>query len=138
MTYYLILDILYIEIRNNTKKETITMKKMSMKVLMKNAWATAKNGAKKFGGSAKEYFAEALKQAWKLKRQFEGLEKGMERVLEVKQWFMNKNFSSNEQFIAENSYQNDVVKETEKAVQIKFSSDYGKMVKWVPKSCLEA
>lgn len=62
----------------------------------------------------------------------------MERVLEVKQWFMNKNFSLNEQFIAENSYQNDVVKETEKAVQIKFSSDYGKMVKWVPKSCLQA
>ena len=31
---------------------------------MKNAWGIAKKGAKKFGGKAIEYIAEALKMAW--------------------------------------------------------------------------
>lgn len=32
--------------------------------VMKAAWAIAKQAVTKFGGSAKEYFAEALRQAW--------------------------------------------------------------------------
>ncbi|TKH43414.1 hypothetical protein C1I60_14040 [Paenibacillus terrae] len=35
-----------------------------MKNVMKNAWAIARMGAKKFGGSAKLYFVEALRLAW--------------------------------------------------------------------------
>lgn len=110
------------------------MKKMTMKVLMKNAWSFARNAAKQFGGSAVEYMSGALAKAWRVKREFENV-KSM--ALEVKEWFMNKNFTSNEMFIADNSYQNDLVKETEKAVQIKFNSKYGTMIKWVPKKCLE-
>ena len=34
------------------------------KEIMKNAWGIAKNAAKKFGGKAIEYIAEALKMAW--------------------------------------------------------------------------
>lgn len=112
-------------------------RKMSMSILMKNAWAAARNGAKKHGGSPKEYISEALKQAWKLKRQFEGKEPGMEPTIEIKVWFMNKNFTTEESFVAKRS-DREIIKETEKAVQIKFSSKYGTIVKWVPKSCLEA
>ena len=32
--------------------------------VMKNAWKIAKEGAKKFGGKAIEYIAEAMKMAW--------------------------------------------------------------------------
>lgn len=36
-----------------------------MKKIMKRAWEIAREGVKKFGGKVKEYFAEALKLAWK-------------------------------------------------------------------------
>lgn len=36
-----------------------------MKNVMVRAWEIAKQGAKKFGGKVKEYFAAALKLAWK-------------------------------------------------------------------------
>jgi len=37
-----------------------------MKNVMENAWAIAKMGANRFGGKVKEYFAEALRLAWKI------------------------------------------------------------------------
>ncbi|MEE3805477.1 hypothetical protein V2H29_00775 [Lysinibacillus fusiformis] len=37
--------------------------------VMKNAWEIAKEGAVKFGGSAKEYFSEALRLAWAMIKQ---------------------------------------------------------------------
>lgn len=36
-----------------------------MKNVMKMAWSIARKGAKTHGGSAKEYFAQSLKLAWK-------------------------------------------------------------------------
>jgi hypothetical protein len=36
-----------------------------MKNVMKRAWEIARQGVKKFGGKVKEYFAEALRIAWK-------------------------------------------------------------------------
>ncbi|EKS7767171.1 hypothetical protein AABD69_09050 [Edwardsiella piscicida] len=33
-------------------------------VIMRAAWDLAKRAAKQFGGKAKEFFAESLKQAW--------------------------------------------------------------------------
>ena len=39
-----------------------------MKNIMTTAWEIAKNGAAKFGGSVKSYFAQALKMAWALSR----------------------------------------------------------------------
>lgn len=41
-----------------------TKEELAMKNVMKNAWEIARNGAAKFGGKVKEYFAAALKQAW--------------------------------------------------------------------------
>lgn len=41
------------------------MKKVSLKMVMKRAWEIAKEAAKKFGGKVKEFFAIALKMAWK-------------------------------------------------------------------------
>lgn len=37
-----------------------------MKNVMTKAWEIAKAGVKKFGGKVKEYFAEALRLAWKI------------------------------------------------------------------------
>ena len=48
---------------------------MTKSVLMKNAWTFAKEGAAKFGGKAVEYFAEALKEAWALKKEFDAQKK---------------------------------------------------------------
>lgn len=41
---------------------------MKKQQIMKAAWEIARKGARQFGGSAKEYFAEALKLAWKIAR----------------------------------------------------------------------
>jgi len=41
------------------------MKKVDIRVVMKRAWEIAREGQKKFGGKVKEYFAMALKLAWK-------------------------------------------------------------------------
>lgn len=38
---------------------------MNKKQIMKRAWEIARNGAKKFGGKVREYFAIALSIAWK-------------------------------------------------------------------------
>lgn len=108
---------------------------MTKSTLFKNAWTFAKQGAKKFGGSAKEYFAEALKKAWAFLKEFNT--PGFSTGLEIKQWFVNKNFTQQEKMVI-NSSDREVVKETEKAVQILFSSKYGNLTKWVPKSCLVA
>lgn len=55
--------------------------------------------------------------------------------LEVKQWFINKNFTQEERYVASVSDLT-IIRETEKAVLIEFYSDFGKLNKWIPKSCL--
>lgn len=37
-----------------------------MRNVMKKAWEIAREGVRKFGGNVKEYFAEALRMAWKI------------------------------------------------------------------------
>lgn len=65
------------------------------------------------------------------------LEKEEEEILEIeiKSWFVLKNFSSEERY-AESVSDKEIVRETEKAVLIKFVSDFGTFTKWIPKSCL--
>ena len=55
--------------------------------------------------------------------------------LQVKQWFINKNFTQDERYVASVSDLG-INKETEKAVLINFVSDFGSFAKWIPKSCL--
>lgn len=54
---------------------------------------------------------------------------------EIKEWFLNKEFSASEKQVYYKSVLK-VVKETEKAVQIKMDSKFGAIIKWVPKSCM--
>lgn len=57
----------------------------------------------------------------------------------IKNWFLEKNFTQNERYIIECAVAGgelNILKETEKAVQFKASSDYGNFVFWCPKSCL--
>ena len=55
--------------------------------------------------------------------------------LRVKQWFIDKNFTPEERY-AESVSDKEIVRETEKAVLIRFVSDFGAFTKWIPKSCL--
>ncbi|MBJ6360894.1 hypothetical protein ACFOQM_06220 [Paenibacillus sp. GCM10012307] len=41
---------------------------MTKKAVMVKAWKVARSAAAKFGGKVKQYFAEALRQAWKATR----------------------------------------------------------------------
>lgn len=59
-------------------------------------------------------------------------------VLRVARWFILKTFSQSERLVIDCSDSAEVVKETEKAVRIKWTSDHGAVFGWVPKSCLEA
>lgn len=45
-----------------------------MKQVMKRAWELAKEGAKKFGGKVREYFASSLSIAWKEQKQMNVIE----------------------------------------------------------------
>lgn len=100
-----------------------------MKNVMTNAWEIARNAVKKFGGNAKEYFAAALKLSWAESKS------SVKTVFAVKDWFVSKNFSS-EQAYAINSECDfiEVSKETEKAYNLIFHTAFGKIFSWVPKS----
>lgn len=54
-----------------------------MKKIMIRAWEIAKQGAAKFGGKAKEYFAEALRMAWKEAKTPVKVDFGDWRILET-------------------------------------------------------
>ena len=56
--------------------------------------------------------------------------------LRVAGWFIQKNFNQNERMVITSADSAAVVKETEKAVRVKWVSDYGTVFGWVPKSCL--
>lgn len=71
----------------------------------------------------------ALKQSW-------SAAKASTRVFSIKAWFLNKEFSANER-IAIASVSPDMVRETEKAVCLRWNTSYGIITRWVPKSCLE-
>lgn len=60
----------------------------------------------------------------------------------IKSWFYEKSFTKKEKEIIEegSSFLDcgdwEVVNETEKAVNLKITTDFGKIFKWVPKSVL--
>ena len=72
----------------------------------------------------------ALRQSW-------SSAKASVRVFSIKSWFLNKEFGANER-IAIASVSPDMVRETEKAVCLRWNTSYGVIARWVPKSCLEA
>ena len=54
----------------------------------------------------------------------------------IESWFINNNFSENERLVIECSDTPTVEKETEKAVYLRFTSDYGTIRRWFPKSVI--
>lgn len=60
----------------------------------------------------------------------------------IKYWFYEKNFTNTEKDAISNgsSFEDggdyEVMKETEKAINVKISTDYGNIYKWIPKSVL--
>ncbi|WP_145465227.1 hypothetical protein [Staphylococcus haemolyticus] len=97
---------------------------MTKSQIFLNAWAIAKHAAKKFGGSSKEYFSEALKMAWK------GLAL-REAEIEVPEWIVRKNVGN--VYVVEKSVLS-VSRETEKALLIKATGKFGEFSFWTPKS----
>lgn len=55
--------------------------------------------------------------------------------IHIKEWFLTKNFNENERYAISVS-EISVKKESEKAVYVYFTSDYGTIKSWIPKSCL--
>ena len=55
------------------------------------------------------------------------------RTAEIKSWFLIKNFTPDERYVVEVS-DREILRETEKAVNIKFASKYGNLFSWIPKS----
>lgn len=55
----------------------------------------------------------------------------------VKTWFLNKNFDASER-IAISTTEPTIERETEKAMLLKWNSEFGIIKSWVPKSCIIA
>lgn len=100
---------------------------MTKSNLFKNAWAIAKHGANKFGGSSKEYFAQALKMA------YAGIQLAAAKV-EIPAWIVRKNVGHVD-VVAKSVLS--VVKETEKALQVEADGKFGRFTFWTPKSVLK-
>ena len=52
--------------------------------------------------------------------------------MKIESWFLNKNFTENERLVIE---QDDytIISETDKAIKVRFMSDYGNVTTWLPK-----
>lgn len=90
--------------------------------IMSNAWAIRRQ----IGCT----MSDALKKSW-------ASAKASLRAFSIKSWFLNKEFSANER-IAIIGVSPAMVRETEKAVCLRWNTRYGVIKRWVPKSCLEA
>lgn len=76
------------------------------------------------------------------KRQFVSHEELMalrakaQKSLAVKSWYMEKEFTQSERYAISTADAPVIESETEKAVLLKWSTDFGTITKWVPRSCL--
>ena len=59
----------------------------------------------------------------------------MEKEL-LPSWFVEKNFTQNEKYILDICYNEVVIRETEKAILLRWDSKFGSIKRWVPKSLL--
>lgn len=114
--------------------------------LMKNAWVRARNLVFMNGGTAKEWFAFALRERWAFEKSLRAPKQApvtrveaTTQVKSIKNWFIDKNFDLQD-FKAYSTRESiETLEETEKAVRIKIIGSYGKkMITWLPKSCIEA
>lgn len=57
----------------------------------------------------------------------------------IKRWYLHNNFSPEERYIIDNAMMGEglrVLRETDKAIQFRAYSDWGRVTFWCPKSCL--
>ena len=99
---------------------------MNKSNLFKNAWTIAKAGQKAFGGKVKEYFAEALKLAYK--------ENQETAEIEIPEWIIRKNVGHVDVVASSVLY---VKRETEKAILVQADGKFGRFEFWSPKSVLK-
>ncbi|PFN11619.1 hypothetical protein [Bacillus cereus] len=70
--------------------------------VMTKAWEIAREGFKKFGGKVKEYFAIALKTAWKIAKEMDSMELLMDEIRKgnkIKIYKNGKDKHGNEKYI---------------------------------------
>lgn len=53
----------------------------------------------------------------------------------IKDWFLRKNFSQNERYAIQCADEMKIERETEKAILVKWNTEWGFIKRWVPKSC---
>jgi hypothetical protein len=56
--------------------------------------------------------------------------------MEVKTWFLNKEFTSSQRIAISTAEAPTVQRETEKAVLLQWNTEFGVITHWVPKSCI--
>jgi len=62
----------------------------------------------------------------------------MVSMVKVQEWIVNKNLDSNEIYAVKSiNFEGTIEKETEKAVYVKFNTNFGNITMWCPKSCVE-
>lgn len=103
--------------------------------LFRRAHKITKAAIAKFGGNYLVTFAQALKELYKNAAEIE--------CFRIKGWFVIKNedkFETEAGELDSNFSENDIVKETAKAYQVKLralKNDAVTRLVWVPKSCIE-
>lgn len=58
-------------------------------------------------------------------------------TIKIKEWFKNREFTSNERIAISTADGCEIEKETEKAFFVKWNTEYGTIKKWMPKSVCE-
>ena len=59
----------------------------------------------------------------------------MENNILIKGWFYKKSFTSEERYAISAGAEFTIERESEKAVMCKWVTEFGKITKWIPKSC---
>lgn len=57
-------------------------------------------------------------------------------MLNIKEWFFNKNFTQNERYAISVADREEIIRETEKAVLVKWFTEFGNITRWIPRSCI--
>lgn len=122
------------------------MTKFNVAKIMKNAWVQAGSAAFLHGGKKSEYFAECLKAEWAFAKMIETpvkkaerVEKSVNEIVEIKAWFVQKNFTREQAYAIDTNDWIEVVAETAKAYKLRVhNAECGSLTTWAPKSCCVA
>ncbi|WP_028982827.1 hypothetical protein [Sporolactobacillus terrae] len=127
------------------------MKKYDVAKIMKNAWIGARDAELLHGGKKSEYFRECLKEEWAFAKQMQAaveaprkkaavrIEKSVNEIIEIKDWFVRKNFSNEESYVIATNDWIEVLAETAKAYKLRVhNAECGNLTTWAPKKCCVA